>query len=115
MINTYLHKHEQKKYVCFIDLQKSFDSLWRTGLLCKFGNLGIGKNMFNIIKNQFENTLGSFKYQNMQSNFFCMNKDAINPTLFNIFINDNGKIFEQNCNDPLELTESQNRYSTLSR
>ena len=41
--------------------------------------------------------------------------DAISPTLFNIFINDNGKIFEQNCNDPLELTESQNRYSTLSR
>ena len=30
--------------------------------------------MFNIIKNQFENTLGSLKYQNMQSNFFCMNK-----------------------------------------
>ena len=68
--------------------------------------------MFNIIKNQFENTLGSFKYQNMQSNFFCMNKgvrqgDAISPTLFNIFINDIGKIFEQNCNDPLELTESK--------
>jgi hypothetical protein len=110
LINTYLHKHEQKKYVCFIDLQKSFDSLWRTGLLCKFGKLGIGKNMFNIIKNQFENTLGSFKYQNMQSIFFCMTKgvrqkDAINPTLFNIFINEIGKCFEQNCNDPLELTE----------
>ena len=26
-----------------IDLQKAFDSLWRTGLLCKFGKLGIGK------------------------------------------------------------------------
>jgi hypothetical protein len=33
--------------------------------------------------------------------------DAISPTLFNIFINDIGKIFEQNCNDPLELTESK--------
>ena len=109
LINTYLHKHKQKIYVCFIDLQKAFDSLWRTGLLCKFGKLGIGKNMFNIIKNQFENILGSFKYQNMQSIFFCMNKDVITPTLFNIFINDIGNIFEQNCNDPLELTESQNR------
>jgi hypothetical protein len=42
--------------------------------------------MFNIIKNKFENNLGSFKYQNMQSNFFCMNKgvrktDAIIPRL----------------------------------
>jgi hypothetical protein len=74
--------------------------------------------MFNIIKDQFENTLGSFKYQNMQSNFFCINKgirqtDAINPTLFSIFINDIGKLFEQNCNDPLELTESQNRFNKL--
>ena len=48
----------------------------------------------------------------MQSNFFCMNKGvrpwySISPTLFNIFINDIGKIFEQNCNDPLELTESK--------
>ena len=40
---------------------------------------------------------------------------AINPALFNIFINDISKIFEQNCNDPLELTESQNKYSTLCR
>jgi hypothetical protein len=114
LINKYLHKHKHKIYVCFIDLQKAFDSLCRTGLLCKFGNLGIGKHMFNIIKNQFENTLGSFQYQNMQSIFFCMNKGlrqigTINPKLFNIFINDIGKNFEQNCNDPLELTESQNR------
>ena len=71
---NYLHKHKQKIYVCFIDLQKAFDSLSRTGLLYKFGKLGIGKNMFNIIKDQFENTLGSFEYQNMQSIFCCMNK-----------------------------------------
>jgi hypothetical protein len=120
LINKCVHKHKHKIYVCFIDLQKAFDSLWRIGLLYKFGTLGIGKNMFNIINNQFENTLGSFKYQNMQSIFFCMNKgsrqaEAINPALFNIFINDIGKIFEQNCNDPLELTESKNRYSTLCR
>jgi hypothetical protein len=120
LINKYLHKHTQQIYVCFIDLQKAFDLSLRTGLLCKFGKLGIGKNIFNIIKNQFENILGSFKYQNMQSIFFCINKgvrqtDAINPTLFSIFINDIGKIFEQNCNDPLELTESQHRYSSLCR
>ena len=120
LINTYLHKHKPKIYVCFIDLQKAFDSLWRTGLQCKFGKLGIGENMFNIIKNQFENTLGSFKYLNIESKLFCMNKGVrqevgINPTLFSIFINDIGKIFEQNCNDPLELTESKNRYSSLCR
>ena len=28
---------------------KAFDSLWRTGLLYKFGKLGIGNNMFNVI------------------------------------------------------------------
>jgi hypothetical protein len=91
LINKYLHKHKQKIYVCFIDLQKAFDSLWRTGLLYKFGKLGIGKNMFNLIKDQFENTLGSFKYQNMQSIFFLYEQryktmDAIKVQHFSTYL-----------------------------
>ena len=112
LINKYLHKNKRKIYVCFVDLQKAFDSLWRTGLLYKLAKLGIGKNMYTIIKKQFENTLGSFKYQNMQSDFFQINKgvrqgDAISPTLFNIFINDMSRIFEYDCNDPLKLIDTK--------
>ena len=33
--------------------------------------------------------------------------DGISPTLFNIFINDIGKIFDQDRSDPLELLESK--------
>ena len=37
LISKYLHKHKHRIYnVCFIDLQKAFDSSWRTGLLYKF-------------------------------------------------------------------------------
>ena len=70
LINKYLHKCKQKIYVCFVDLQKSFDSLWRVGLLYKLHKLGIGKYMYTIIKNQFDNTLGSFKYKDLYSKFF---------------------------------------------
>ena len=112
LINKYLHKCKHKIYVCFVDLQKAFDSLWRIGLLYKLHKIGVGKNMYNIIKNQFKNTLGSFKHRDLQSNLFKTDKgvrqgDSISPTLFNIFINDMSKIFENENNDPVKIIDSK--------
>ena len=112
LINKYLHKCKQKIYVCFVDLKKAFDSLWRNGLLYKLNKLGIGKQMYSIIKKQFENTLGSFKYKDFQSNFFETDRgvrqgDSISPTLFNIFINDITRIFENENNEPVEIIDSK--------
>ena len=50
------------------------DSLWRVGLLYKLYKIAIGKNMLNIIKSQFENTLGAFNYQNLHTNSFNIDK-----------------------------------------
>ena len=33
LINKYLHKNKKKLYLCFVDFQKAFDSVWRDGLL----------------------------------------------------------------------------------
>ena len=35
LINKYVHKNKIKLFVCFVDLQKAFDSVWRNGLLFK--------------------------------------------------------------------------------
>ena len=111
LTNKYLHKNKGKIFICFVDFQKAFDSLWRLGLLYKLFNMGIGKTMFNIIKSQFNCTQSSFKYKNLFSKFFSIDKgvrqgDAKSPTLFNIFINDISQIFiHRNCN-PVKLIDS---------
>ena len=65
LINKYFHKNKSKIYICFIDFQKAFDSVWRDGLLYKISQLGIGSKLFKIIKSQLTNTFCSFKHQNM--------------------------------------------------
>lgn len=70
IINKYIHKNKKKLYVCFIDLKKAFDSLWRKGLMYKLLKCGIGTNMYNILKAQFNNTISAIKYSNNHSNFF---------------------------------------------
>lgn len=110
LINKYLHKNKKKIYVCFVDLKKAFDSLWRNGLLYKLIKVGIGKNMYEIIKSQFVNTEGAIKYKDKHSDFFKIQRgvrqgDSISPTLFNIFINDLDTIFNNDFCSPLKLLE----------
>ena len=52
LINKYVHKNIRKLFVCFVDLQKAFDSVWRNGLL------------FKLVK------ITAFKFENSHSNFF---------------------------------------------
>ena len=112
LINKYIHKNRKKIYACFVDLQKAFDSVWRNGLLYKLIKTGMGKYMYNIIKNQFSNTLFSIKTDNMNSEYFQTNRgvrqgDSISPTLFNIFINDLSLNFESDESCPLKLINSR--------
>ena len=41
-----------KLFVCFVDLQKAFDSVWRNGLLFKLVKIGVGEQFYNIVKQQ---------------------------------------------------------------
>ena len=110
LINKYLHKNKKKLFVCFVDLKKAFDSLWRNGLLYKLLRNGIGRNLYNILKTQFNYTEGAIKYGNLHSDFFQIFRgvrqgDTISPTLFNIFINDLSSIFDSAECTPPRLTE----------
>jgi hypothetical protein len=56
-------------FVCFVDLQKAFDSVWRNGLLFKLVKIGVGKQLYNIVKQQLSKTETAFKFENSHSNF----------------------------------------------
>ena len=57
-------------FVCFVDLQKAVDSVWRNGLLFKLVKIGVGKQLYNIVKQQLSKTETAFKFENSHSNFF---------------------------------------------
>jgi len=50
LIDKYTNKKGGKLFVCFVDMRKAFDSVWRDGLFYKLHQCGIGGNCFNIIK-----------------------------------------------------------------
>ena len=62
--HIYLLKTIVKKYIaqnkrlsiCFVDLEKAFDSVWRKGILNKVKKLGIEGNILDIIKSIYDNT-----------------------------------------------------------
>ena len=70
LINKYVHKNKKKLYLCFVDLKKAFDSVWREGLLYKMAKLGVGKHFYNTIKNMLSNTKIALKMDGHHSNFF---------------------------------------------
>ena len=74
LINKYAHKNKRKLFVCFVDLQKAFDSVWRNGLLFKLVKIGVGKQLYNIVKQQLSKTETAFKFENSYSNLFQIHR-----------------------------------------
>ena len=97
------YKSEGKKiYTCFIDFQKAFDSVWRTGLLYKLIKSGLNLNTIKLIKNMYEKTKQTLKMNGGTSRCFRTYKGVkqgciLSPKLFNLFINDIPNIFDQSC------------------
>ena len=70
MTNKYVNTNKQKICVCFIDLKKVFDSVWRLGLLYKIlQNQNIGSKLYNIVKDMHKHTEASNKMGKELSNF----------------------------------------------
>lgn len=93
LLNKYLSSNE-KLYVCFVDYEKAFDTVWHSGLLHKIQNLGITGNFYKVLKSMYSSISSSVLLNdNTISQDFICNKgirqgDGLSPVLFSLFMND---------------------------
>ena len=81
----------------FLDLEKAYDTLWKKGLMIEVDKIGIGGNMFNYIlhflsERTFQVKVGNTLSQKREQVNGTPQGAVISPTLFNIMINEIGKI-----------------------
>jgi hypothetical protein len=55
---------KKKVFAAFIDLRKTFDTIWRVGLFYKLLKSHIPKKLFNIILSMYANTTTRIKFSN---------------------------------------------------
>ena len=93
LIHKYLSS-KQNLYVCFVDYEKAFDSVWQSGLLHKIKAMGINGKFYNVLKSMYTSISSSVILENNKiSESFKCNKgirqgDGLSPVLFSIFMND---------------------------
>jgi hypothetical protein len=66
-LKSIIDKYEIKKkkvFAAFIDLRKSFDTIWRVGLFYKLLKSHMPKKLFNIILSMYANTTTRIKFSN---------------------------------------------------
>ena len=100
-------KNKKCLFITFIDFQKAFDTVWHTGLLYKLLRIGVSSSFFSIIESMYKNISLSVQIGTKISPAFgsCIGVrqgDNLSPTLFNIFINDIPKLFDNTC-DPAKF------------
>ena len=93
LVNKYLHLHKKKLYVCFVDFRKAFDLVWHEGLFLKLLELGIGGNMYKLIKDMYTNCCIRIKSSEGLSHLIKSENgvrqgDGLSPLIFSSFIND---------------------------
>ena len=88
-------KSKQKLFCAFIDYQKAFDSVWRSGLWHKLNKSGIynTSKLYKIIKNMYAGIKSCVFSENIKSDYFASNSgvrqgENLSPLLFSLFIND---------------------------
>ena len=109
LISAYKNRGSKPVYSCFVDFSKAFDSVDRTALAYKLGNIGIRGSLLDLVISMYEKTdyiiksNGQFSVP-FSSKFGVKQGCNLSPLFFNIFINDIHEIFDKSC-EPLKLDD----------
>ena len=82
---------KMKTFLCFIDLKKAYDVVFREGLWKKLYECGIKGRILNTLMNLYKETKSAVKVNNQYSEFFYITRGVrqgcvLSPLLFSIFI-----------------------------
>ena len=102
------HNDKEKIYACFVDFRKAFDSVWQQGMFYQLIKNNIGGRFYDLIQDLYSSTKCAIKLSENRTPFFPYKKGVrqgciLSPLLFNIYINDLPKLFEQTQSDPFLL------------
>ncbi len=108
ILNKVMASYRNKKrklYMCYIDFKKAFDKVWRAGLLLKILKLGITGKFYQAIKSMYTENFTAVKVNGRVTDFFecslgVRQGDSLSPTLFNLYINDLGHMFNTDDSEP---------------
>ena len=105
IVQKYCHKKKKKVYGCFIDFSRAFDSVPRDILLKKLAAIGINGKIYDIIKAIYSHDKASVKFGQKYSPTFRTNRgvrqgSVLSPLLFNIFLSDIQKVFDDCGTNP---------------
>lgn len=108
--------------VVWVDLEKAFDQVWKTGLMYKLSKIGVGGKMLSWIEQFLQNRsarvrLGSHTSQKKVLRDGLPQGGVLSPTLFLIYINDLFDIVPRHVNsamyaDDLAIFCSEERLAT---
>ena len=98
VIKTLMDKFRNKRvkkslYMCFVDFEKAYDSVWHKGLILKLLKNGIRGRFARLIQCIYQVNRMCVKTNGILSGYFNGYKgvrqgDVMSPNLFNIFVND---------------------------
>jgi hypothetical protein len=83
---------QKNTYLCFVDLKKAYDSVWREGLIHRIREDRVPKKLVSLVKRWYKNVMVKVRVNDVESDWFeskvgVRQGDTLSPLLFNIFIN----------------------------
>ena len=83
---------QKNTYLCFVDLKKAYDSVWREGLFRRMVDDGVPGKLLSLVKRWYKNVTVRVRVNDVESDWFgskvgVRQGDTLSPLLFNIFIN----------------------------
>ncbi len=113
LINHHVHqKNKDHIFACFIDFKKAFDSIWQEGLYSKILQIGVGGELYDIIKSMYVNNKCGVKIGNKTTDLFIQRRGVfqgnnLSPTLSNMYINELTVLLEQSRTPDLTLNNQE--------